>query len=128
LESVQRKFTKIIDCLRSSGDKEHLINLGLDSLQYRRVKLDLVFCFKLLHGLVNVNANDFVVLSRNNNLRGNQCKLIKPIATSARDANFFSNRIINIWNSLLNSVVNADRVSCFYRRLSDFHSTDIERL
>jgi hypothetical protein len=52
LESVQRKFTRTIDCLRSSGYKERLINLGLDSLQHRRVKFDLVFCFKPLHGLV----------------------------------------------------------------------------
>jgi hypothetical protein len=96
LESAQRKFTKTIDCLRSSGYKERLINLGLDYLQCRRVKFDIVFCFKLLHGLVDVNTNDFVVLSHNNNLRGNQYKLVKPIATSARDANFFSNRIINI--------------------------------
>jgi hypothetical protein len=124
LESVQRKFTKTIDCLRSSSYKERLINLGLDSLQYRRVKFDLVFCFKLLHGLVDVNTNDFVVLSHNNNLRGNQYKLVKPIATSTRDANFFSNRIVNIWNSLPNSVVNADTVSCFCRRLN---LTDIER-
>ena len=71
LESVQRKFTKTIDCLRSSSYKERVINLGLDSLQYRRLKFGLVFCFKLLHGLVDVNTNDFVVLSHNNNLRGN---------------------------------------------------------
>jgi ribonuclease P/MRP protein subunit RPP40 len=76
LESVQRKFTKIIDCLCSFSYKERLINLGLDSLQYRRVKFDLVFCFKLLHGLFDVNMNDFVVLSHNNNLRGNQYKLV----------------------------------------------------
>jgi hypothetical protein len=79
-------------------------------LQYRRVKFDLVFCFKLLHGLIDVNTNDFVVLSHNNNLRDNQYKLVKPITTSARDANFFSNRIVSIWNSLPNIVVNADTV------------------
>jgi hypothetical protein len=127
LESVQCKFTKTIDCLRSSGYKELLINLGLDSLQCRRVEFDLIFCFKLLYGLVDVNTNDFVVLSHNNNVRGNQYKLVKPIATSTCDANFFSNRIINIWNSLPNSVVNAHTVSCFYRRLSNPYLTEIER-
>jgi hypothetical protein len=97
----------------------------------RQRKLNLISYFVLssyfvLHGLVDVNTNDFVVLSHNNNLRGNQYKLVKPIATSARDANFFSNRIINIWNSLPNSVVNADTVSCFYRR-RNLNLTDIER-
>jgi hypothetical protein len=62
-----------------------------------------------------------------NNLRDIQYKLVTPTATSARDANFFSSRIISIWNSLPNSVVNADTVSCFYRRLSNLNLTDIER-
>ena len=58
------------------------------------------------------------------NLRGNQYKLVEPIATSARDANFLSNRIVNTWNSLPSSIVTADRVSCFKRRLGSFDFTD----
>ena len=89
VESVQRSFTKAVNYLRFSTYKERLVNLGLDSLQCRRIKADLLFCYKLLHGLVDIKSDDFVVRSPNINLRGNQYKLAKPMITSARDANFF---------------------------------------
>ena len=59
MESVQRSFTKAIKNLRFSTYKEHLVNLCLDSLQCRLVKADLVFCYILIHGLVNINATKF---------------------------------------------------------------------
>jgi hypothetical protein len=58
-------------------------------LQCRRVKADLVLCYKLLHGLTNIKSDDFIILSPNVNLQGNQFKLVKPMITSARDKNFF---------------------------------------
>ena len=67
-----------------------LVNLGLDSLQCRRIKADLLFCYKLLRGLVDIKSDDFVVRSPNINLRGNQYKLAKRMITSARDAIFFA--------------------------------------
>ena len=42
VESVQRSFTKAVNYLRFSTYKERLVNLGLDSLQCRRIKADLV--------------------------------------------------------------------------------------
>ena len=88
VESVQRSFTKHIHYLRCSTYKERLVNLGLDSLQCRRIKADLLFCYKLVHRLVDIKSDDFITLSHNTHLRGNQFKLVKPIITSARDANF----------------------------------------
>ena len=90
VESVQRSFTKAVNYLRFSTYKERLVNLGLDSLQCRRIKADLLFCYKLLYGLVDIKSDDFVVRSPNINLRGNQYKLAKFLITSARDANFFA--------------------------------------
>ena len=89
LESVQRSFTKHINYLRFSTYDERLANLNLESLQCRRIKADLIFCYKFTHGLVDIDANNYIAFSQNTSLRGNQLKLVKPIITSARDANFF---------------------------------------
>ena len=124
VESAQRSFTKHIFYLRDSTYKERLVNLGIDSLQCRRVKSDLLLCYKLLHGLTNVKSDDFCVLSHNVNLRGNRFKLVKPVVTSARDANFFSHRIINIWNALPDCIVSADTIACFKNSLNRFDFSD----
>jgi hypothetical protein len=58
IESVQRAFTEAIQNLRFSTYKERLINLRIDSLQCRRIKADLIFCYKILHNLVDVNSKE----------------------------------------------------------------------
>jgi ribonuclease P/MRP protein subunit RPP40 len=120
IESVQRSFTKAIQNLRFSTYKERLINLCVDSLQCRRIKADLVFCYKILHNLVDVNSNELFTLSQNTHLRGNKFKLVKPKSVSVRDSNFFVNRVVNIWNSLPDSIVTAESVYSFKRRLNSF--------
>ena len=50
--------------------------------------------------------------------RGNCKKLVKPRSVSDRDADMFSKRIVNIWNSLPDSVVSATGVNSFKRRLA----------
>jgi hypothetical protein len=117
---VKRSFTKTIKNLRFSTCKEHLVNLCLDSLQCRRVKADLVFCFKLIHGLVHANATKFFIRSSNTQLRGNQFKLVKPRSVFVRKVNFYSNRVVDIWNRSANSIVTAESVSSFKRRLNSF--------
>jgi hypothetical protein len=83
-----------------------------------RVKVDLLFCYKLLYGLVDMMSDDFIVLSHYNHLQRNQYKLVKPIISSARDAHFLCNRIINILNCLPDAIVTAGIISGFKHRLS----------
>jgi hypothetical protein len=120
IESVQRSFTKSITDLRSCTYNERLLNLGLDSLQCRRLKTDLIFCYKLIHGHVNMHSDNFFTRSVNTHLRGNSFKLVKPRSASVREANFFSHRVVDIWNSLPDSILTAESVSCFKRRLNGF--------
>jgi hypothetical protein len=120
IELVQRSFTRVIKNLRFSTYRERVINLRLDSLQCRRIKADLLFFYKLLHNIIDVNSNEFFTLSQNTHLRGNEFKLVKPKPVSVRDADFFVNRVVNIWNSLPNSIVTAESVSCFKHRLNNF--------
>jgi hypothetical protein len=119
--SVKRSFTKTVNYLRFSTYKERLVNLGLDSLQCGRVKVDLLFCYKLLHGLVDIKSDDLIIRSPNIHLRVNQYKLAKPLITPARDANIACKRVINIWNCLPDHIVKAETISGFKRRLHSFN-------
>ena len=49
IESVQRKFMKRLPGMRDKSYTERLATLSLDSLELRRIKIDLYTCFKLLH-------------------------------------------------------------------------------
>ena len=49
--------------------------------------------------------------------RGNDAKLYKTRVYSARDGNYFSNHVINLWNSLPNHVVSASSAGAFKRKL-----------
>jgi hypothetical protein len=62
-----------------------------------------------------VILKNFSTLSQNTHLRGNKLKLVKPKSVSVRDSNFCVNRIVNIWNSLPDSIVTADSILSFKR-------------
>jgi hypothetical protein len=58
LERVQRNFTKRLSGMRNLTYAE--IQTGLESLQDRRVKADLLMCYKIIHGLLDVQSRDFL--------------------------------------------------------------------
>ena len=75
--------------------------LDLQSFELRRlaVVVDLIWCYTIVFGLVDVDVNDFFVLSSASHTRGHVYKLYKPYSSGIRSS-FFSERIINVWNSL----------------------------
>ena len=117
LESVQRSFTKAIDKLHSCSYKERLLNLNLVSLQHRRLISDLLMCYKILHGLVDIDAPCFFTRAHCTSTRGNSLKLAKIPVVSERDKNFYCNRIVNIWNNLPDHVVTSSSIAGFKRSI-----------
>jgi len=63
VEKVQRRFTKRLCGLRNLSYCDRLTKLGLCTLELRRLHLDLLYCYKIVFGLVNVNFSDFFALS-----------------------------------------------------------------
>jgi len=51
-------------------------------------------------------------------------KLAKTHVYSARDSNFFSNRVINIWNGLPDSIVKSPSVNSFKSKINSRHFCD----
>ena len=74
--------------------------MGLESLYSRRVKADLVMCYKILNNHVCVDVDSFFTQHVGYHTRENCAKLFKTHTASVRDGHFFSNRVINVWNSL----------------------------
>ena len=121
VEAVQRRFTKKLAGYYKLPYAHRLAQLSIDSLQKRRIRTDLMLCFKMLHGLVDVNISSFFTLSDVLYTRGNSKKLAKPCSVSVRDANLFSKRIVKIWNSLPENVVSASSFNSFKSRLASVH-------
>ena len=88
--------------------------------------------FQLLHGGIDQDYASFFALDTQSRTRGHQWKLRKPTAVSRARRNFFGVRVINDWNSLPVSVVEAQTLNQFKNRLdthwasSMFHVPELE--
>ena len=75
IESVQRRFTKRLKELCELSYNERLIKLGIESLELRRLKLDLCFVYKLFYGLIAVEYSElFDINDGHYDLRGHSKK------------------------------------------------------
>ena len=67
---------------------ERLNILGLETLNRRRVILDLILCCKYLRGLIEINNCNFIRIHQSSTTRANGMKLyIRNSAVSMRDIN-----------------------------------------
>ena len=117
IEGVQRRFTKRLPGMRELPYHQRLVRLGLESLELRRLRIDLVYLYKIVFGLVKLDLCNFFVPRFNNNLIGHCYKLNLPSCNSNTRANFFSYRIINAWNALPASDTNFSSLIAFQNSL-----------
>ena len=59
IESIQRRFTRMIPSIRKFSYEDRLIKLGLWSLEDRRIRADLVEVYKMVYGLSSVRLSTF---------------------------------------------------------------------
>ena len=105
LESVQSK------CLKLCKDQ-----VQLDSLNSRSKIADLIEVYKLLHGYYKTAPNTFFTCPQRA-LRGHPLKIFKERSRTDLRKHFFSNRVVDAWNSLPEDVVTAPTLNQFKRRL-----------
>jgi len=115
LENVQRRATKLIPKLRDLSYEKRLESLKLHSLQYRRVRGDMIEIFKHTTGIYKVEAN-YIILD-NSITRGHDKKLKKQRASKSVRCNFLTLRATNSWNSLPQHVIAAPSLNAFKSRL-----------
>ena len=117
IERVQRTFTFKIPGIRGSYS-ERLRSLDLEPLQLRRIYADLVEVFKIYHGISALHFSDFFTLN-NNHTRGHRLKLLKQKFKCEERKNFFSNRVVGIWNKLSEETIYSTSINAFKRSLRE---------
>lgn len=101
LESVQRRFTKRLPCMHNVSYDERLSMLGLERLEARRLRTDIVTTYKILFGLTEINSYDFFTFSQTSIVtRGHQYKLLPPSCHCDARKYFFNGRVVQNWNDL----------------------------
>ena len=95
---------------------ERLHYLGLSSLELRRLHLDLIYCYKIAFGVVDLNLSDFFEFSSVTATRGHAYKLYKPSCVNSTRSSYFAERIVNVWNFLPSSV-NFSMLNAFKRSI-----------
>ena len=112
IDKVQRRVSKMIPSISALTYEERLKRTGLISLENRRLRADLLEVFKILKGFVKVDpATHFSMSDRRS--RGHMLKLEKPRARLELRRHFFSNRVIDAWNSLPGHMVEATSTNMF---------------
>jgi len=122
LEKVQQRATKCVYGIKNKTYQQRLKIPGIPSLELRR-KRDLIETYKILTGKEGVDRNQLFQLSPNiHSTRGHHLKLFKkPCRINVRKF-FFSQRVVDVWNSLPSSVVESLSVNTFKNRLDDYIS------
>ena len=118
IENVQRYYTKRLKGLWDISYRERLVICSLTSLELRRLRADLILCYKIIHKLVDLNFDDFFKFDSNIRTRGHNFKLCLPKLKTYCRLNFFSVRVCPVWNSLPSSAVNSSSLNIFKTELS----------
>ena len=116
LEKVQRKFTKRLPGLQQLTYCQRLVRLQLESLELQRQRL--LFTYKQIFGLIDLDVSDFFRLRCDNRNRGHQCKLFLPSSRSSVRHNFYTYRAARMWNDLPADSTNFSSLNRFKRSLT----------
>lgn len=124
LERVQHRATKTYESRKLSYEKR-LERLNLTTLEKRRHRGDLIQCYKIVHGVENVNwcVHNRIMerCGRANGGRRHNMQLTREIIHDCESRfNFLLNRIATPWNNLPAEVALASSVNAFKNRLDEY--------
>ena len=122
IKKVQRKFTKFISEVRFLEYEDRLTALKLPSLEYRRLRGDLIEMYKITHNIYDPKTTNLLFTYSNNQqgLRQHIYKVNKIHTNKKQYQSFFTNRIVNCWNTLPEKVVYSSSVNIFKNEI-DIH-------
>jgi hypothetical protein len=129
LEKVQERAVRMCSGLKGVNYESRLKELGLDNLETRRLKTDLIQVWKIVHGFDNINESDLferlhVGATINTRATSSQYNLKRNVSNIDIRRNFFSCRIVESWNSLPEDVKSAQTISVFKNKLKRHFSAE----
>ena len=126
-ENVQRRATRLVKCVQNKSYQERLNTfLGLPTLEYRRERADMVQVFKIMHDIDKVDKGKLFQMSECNTTRGHSLKLFKKGSRLNVRANYFSQRVVDQWNSLPECVATAPSLNAFKSRLNKIERPSLQ--
>ena len=94
--------------------------LGIQSLEQRRVRFDLIQTYQILRGYDKVEKGTWFTLVGSDVARQTRMKSYKDNSRTDLRRNFNSNWVINLWNNLPTEIKDAKSLNIF-KSLLDAH-------
>ena len=117
IENVQRRAARLVRSRNNLSYPERLRTLGMPTLEYRRLRADIVQVYKILNDIDKVDRTKLFPLVSYSRTRGHPIQLYKEKPRLNVRANSFSNRVVNTRKHPEN-VVMAPSLNAFKGRLN----------
>jgi len=120
-KNVLQRGCRVTVATLMKSEKQSVIK---QKLEIRRIWFDLIWCYKIVFGMVRVTPDQFFEF-RVSSPRGHPFKLYKRCNFCRIRSLFFTERVINIWNKLPVSIIDFRTLSSFKKSLHRIDLTDL---
>lgn len=121
IESVQRLFTRRLCDTPGVSYPDRLKHFGLEPLELRRIRTDLVELYKIVKNKSGVCFNDVLQYANiTGNRQKNNLRIAKKFCRTSFGLNSYYSRNVDIWNDLPQSIVDAPSVKNFRDKLIEY--------